>query len=311
MFENRTDLVRFLGVAETGTIGLAADRLSITQPALTRVIARLERQLGARLFERTPTGVRLTTLGAALVEPAQRVLREIETAQGRADAARSGRAGRFRVTANPTWSEAVLPHAIARFHERFPAVELDVEIATRAEGLRLLEQGRSDLHCGGIDTAETLPAYLRRERFLDMTAGIVAWHDHPLLGRTITDDDLARSPWIDYDAPAMAVSGERRPSLADLLERLYQNTHTRVQTVIRTGSAGLFLMASGPYLAWLSLTFLERLPGAFLRPLPVELGRYRYRSGFVARRSAEDLAPFRRFEAIVRETALGLRDSPR
>ena len=304
MFDKRSDLVRFLGVAEAGKIGLAADRLSMTQPALTRVIARLERRLGARLFERTPKGVRLTALGATLVEPAQRVLREIETAQGRVDAARAGRAGRFRVTANPTWSEAVLPRAIARFHERFPAVELDLDTATRVEGLRLLAEGRSDLHCGGIDRGETLPTYLRRERFLDMTAGIVAWRDHPLLARAITDHDLARSPWIDYDAPAMAAPGERRPSLADLLERLYQSTHTRVQTVVRTGSAGLLLMASGPYLAWLSLTFLERLPGAFLQPLPVEFGRYRYRSGFVARRSAEDLAPFRRFEAIVRETAL-------
>ena len=64
-------------------------------------------------------------------------------------------------------------------------------------------------------------------------------------------------------------------------------------------------MAAGPYLAWLSLTFLERLPGRFLRPVPVALGRFRYRSGFVARRSAEDLPPLRRFEAIVRETALG------
>ena len=304
MFDKRSDLVRFLGVAEAGKIGLAADRLSMTQPALTRVIARLERQVGARLFERTPKGVRLTALGATLVEPAQRVLREIETAQGRVDSARSGRAGRFRVTANPTW-EAVLPHAIARFHERFPAVELDLETATRVEGLRLLAEGRSDLHCGGIDRGEALPTYLRRERFLDMTAGIVASRGHPLLAREITDGDLARSPWIDYDAPAMAAPGERRPSLGGLLERLHESTHTRVQTVIRTGSAGLFLMASGPYLAWLSLAFLERLPGAFLQPLPVEFGRYRYRSGFVARRSAEDLAPFRRFEAIVRETALG------
>ena len=56
MFDKRSDLVRFLGVAEAGKIGLTADRLSMTQPALTRVIARLERQLGARLFERTPTG---------------------------------------------------------------------------------------------------------------------------------------------------------------------------------------------------------------------------------------------------------------
>ena len=153
------------------------------------------------------------------------------------------------MTANPTWSEAVLPRAIARFHERFPAVELDLETATRVEGLRLLAEGRSDLHCGGIDTGEALPAYLRRERFLDMTAGIVASRDHPLLACEITDDDLARSPWIDYDAAAMAAPGERRPSLGGLLECLHESTRTRVQTVIRTGSAGLFFMASGPHLA--------------------------------------------------------------
>ena len=64
-------------------------------------------------------------------------------------------------------------------------------------------------------------------------------------------------------------------------------------------------MTSGPYFAWLSLDFLERLPGAFVLPLPVDLGRYRYRSGFVARRSAEELPPFRRFHEIVRESALG------
>ena len=51
----------------------------------------------------------------------------------------------------------------------------------------------------------------------------------------------------------------------------------------------------------------DRLPGLVLRPLPVEFGRYRYRTGFVARRSAEELPPFRRFEAILRDTALGRR----
>ena len=138
-----------------------------------------------------------------------------------------------------------------------------------------------------------------------MTAGIVAGRDHPLLSRKVGTDDLTRSPWIDIDAPATTAPGDGRPSLAALLEQLYETTHTRVKTIIRAGTAGLFLMARGPYLAWLSLTFLERLPGMFLRPLPVAFGRYSYRTGFVARRSAEDLPPFRRFEAIVRETALG------
>ena len=305
MFDNRRDLARFLAVAEADGIARAAEQLGITQPALSRVIARIERRFGARLFERTPDGARLTALGAAATEPARRILREFEAADETFDAARSGRSGIFRVTAVPMWSDAVLPQAIARFHAACPGIELKLDTATRAEGLRRLAGGRSDLHVGGIDDGELLPAFLRRERFLDMTAGIVASRDHPLLARTITDEDLALCPWIDFDAPATLPPGDPRPSLGALLDRLHQTTHRRVRTVVRAGTAGPLLMAGGPYLAWLSLTFLERLPGGFLRPLPVSLGRYRYRSGFVARRSAEDIAPFRRFEAIVRATALG------
>ena len=304
MFEKRSDLVRFLAVAEAGRVRLAAERLTMTQPALTRIIARLERRFAGRLFERLPNGVRLTALGATVAERARRILREFEDAETEIDAARSGRAGIFRVTANPTWTETVLAEAAARFHALFPAIELRLETATRSEGLRLLARGQSDLHCGGIDDGRRLPDFLRRERFLDMTAGIVAWRDHPLLTRDVTADDLARAAWIDVDASAAPVPGDGLPSLAMLLDQLYDATHTRAKTILRSGSAGLFLVTNGPYLAWLSLTFLERLPGLSIRPLPVTIGRYDYRSGFVARRSAEDLPPFRRFEAILRETAL-------
>lgn len=303
MFDKRSDLARFLAVVEAGTMGIAAGRLGLSPPALTRVIASLERRLGARLFERTPAGVRLTPFGAAAAAPAQRILREFEAADRTLDAARSGAVAGFRMTAVPGWSDTVLPRAIARFHRVCPEVELRCETTTRAEGLRLLEAGRSDLHAGGIDTGELLPAFLRRERFVDVTAGIVAARDHPLLEGRVTERDLVRYPWVDFDAAATA-RATPRPSLATILDRLYRTTHTRVGTIVRAGAAGLLLMASGPYLAWLSLTFLERLPGRFLRPLPLEFGRYRYRSGFVVRRSCEDLPPFRRFVTILRETAL-------
>ena len=304
MFDKRSDLIRFVAVADAGAIALAAARLGMPQPALTRVIARLERQLGGRLFERTPAGVRLTALGAALTPPARRILREFDAAEHSLDTVRSGRGGAFRITANPVWSDTVLPQAIGRFHAACPGIELKLDTATRSEGLRRLAAGESELHIGGIDAGELLPAFLRRERFVDITAGIVAWHDHPLLARNVTEDDLAHSPWIDFDAPANAPTAGL-PSLPALLERLHETTHHRVDTILRAGTAGLLLMAAGPYLAWLSLTFLERLPGLFLRPLPVAFGRFEYRSGFVVRRSAEDVAPFRRFEAILRDTALG------
>ena len=304
MFEKRTDLVRFLAVADAGKIAATAERLAITQPTLTRDIARLEHRFGGRLFERLPHGVRLTALGAAVAERARRVLRELQAADEAVDAVRAGRTGVLRVTATAPWAETVLAPAAARFHDAFPQIELRLATATRAEGLRRLADGAADLHCGGIDADEPLPEFLRRERFLDMTAGVVAWRGHPLLAAKVTRRDLSRYPWIDFDWPATPSPGDGRPSLDALLDRLGATVPTRVKTVLRAGTAGLLLMAGSPYLAWLSLTFLDRLPGAFLRPLPVRFGRYPYRTGFVARRSAEDLAPLRQLEAIVRDIAL-------
>ena len=125
-----------------GGVGLAADNLDMTQPALSRVISRLERQFEARLFERLPTGVRLTPFGVTVSELARPLLREFATAEERLDAARSGRTGTFRVTAGPMWTDAVMPHAAARFHKSFPGIELKIETATRAEGLQRLAGDR-------------------------------------------------------------------------------------------------------------------------------------------------------------------------
>ena len=246
MFERRTDLLRLLAVAETGTIGAAAERSNVTQPTLTRDIARLEQRFGGLLFERLPHGVRPTALGATAVERARRILAEVEAAEQAIDATRSGRTGVFRVTATPPWTETVLAHAAARFREGFPAIELRIGSATRAEGLRRLADGSCDLHCGGIDTDEPLPAFLRRERFLDMTAGIVAWRDHPLFAGTVTPEDLARYPWIDYDWPAPASLDETRPSLAAILAQLRGEGPAGIVTVLRLGAAASLPWPAAP-----------------------------------------------------------------
>ena len=305
MFDRRGDLVKFLAVAEAGGILAAAERLAVTQPALSRLIARLEARLQGPLFERLPSGVRLTPLGTVAAERARHVLREIEAAEQTIGAAVSGRTGSFRITADPMWMEAVLAPAIARYREALPGVELKLRTASFAEGLRLLENGDGDLHCGGIDAAATLPGFLRREHVLDIAAGIVAGEGHPLLAARPAVGDLAGYPWIDYSETAStAASGTGLPSLTGVLDALYAYTGKRVQTVVRADTVGLFLLAAGPWLAWLPLNFLEALAAPKLRPLPLKFGRYRYRAGFIARRSAEDLAPFRALEETVRDTAL-------
>ena len=73
--------------------------------------------------------MRLTALGATAAERARRILNEYEDAERWIDAARAGRTGAFRVTANSTWNEAVLARTTARFHAVFPAIELSLETA--------------------------------------------------------------------------------------------------------------------------------------------------------------------------------------
>ena len=143
MFRARSEIEKFLAVAEAGKIVAAAHRLGMTQPALTRAIARLESRFGAPLFERLPNGVRPTTLGAVAAREARRLLRTWEEAEDRIGGALAGRTGLIRATADALWMQAVVADATGRFREAFPGIELRMRSAGRGEGLRLLEAGET------------------------------------------------------------------------------------------------------------------------------------------------------------------------
>ena len=241
MFERRSELEKILAVAEAGKIVAAADRLAMTQPALTRAIARLESGFGAPLFERLPTGVRPTALGATVAEEARRLLRAFEDAEDRIGGALTGRSGCIRATADGLWMQAVMPEAVGRFREAYPEVELRLRSAGRAEGQRLLETGDSDLHCGGIDDRKRLPDHLRREPLPALTMGVVADRHHPLQAGGVTVAALADWPWIDCIADLEPFGGPDAdsPSLNGLLDRLHARTGQRAASVLRAGAAGL------------------------------------------------------------------------
>ena len=220
MFERRSDLVRLLAVADAERIATAAHRLAVTQPALSRIVARLEREFGGSLFERIPAGLRPTRFGALVLGHARRILRDIEDGEEAVAAALAGRTGRFRVTAPPLWMQAVVAPAVQAFHAVFPEVELGLRTAAWREGVRLLGDGRSDLHCGGPDTGEALPARLRRERFLDVTGGVVAASGHPLHAAGPEPRDLAGAPGPGRGRPVARLAAARpaRPAARNAAE---------------------------------------------------------------------------------------------
>lgn len=120
------NLEHFLAVARVGNVSRAAHELSIGQPALTARLHALEAQVGQTLFVRTRRGVRLTQAGKAFLPHAERALQAAEDAANAAEEAASGLAGSLVVGATPSVSATVLPAALRRVREAFPATRLSV-----------------------------------------------------------------------------------------------------------------------------------------------------------------------------------------
>jgi DNA-binding transcriptional LysR family regulator len=87
----------FVGVGEEQHFGRAAERLHIAQPALSRQIQDLEKEIGVPLFERLPRGVKLSAAGRVFLEDSRRILAEVQEAARRAEQAARGLNGTLRV----------------------------------------------------------------------------------------------------------------------------------------------------------------------------------------------------------------------
>jgi DNA-binding transcriptional LysR family regulator len=132
-------------VARHGSFSAAAASLGYTQPAISRQIATLEAEVGAMLVLRVPQGAVLTDAGRLLMERGEAILAQLATAEAELRALVGLEGGRLRLASFASAAASILPLAIARFRERYPAVELSMTMADPDESLPLLRAGELDL----------------------------------------------------------------------------------------------------------------------------------------------------------------------
>jgi DNA-binding transcriptional LysR family regulator len=132
----------FVAVAEELHFGRAAEHLHIVQPALSKQISALEKELGVRLFERTKRRVELTAAGEALFADAVNVLSQVEMAAGRARSVGLGESGVLVVGFIPPALNSVLSTALRTFRQRFPDVRLVVRESTNRSAVEGVLAGR-------------------------------------------------------------------------------------------------------------------------------------------------------------------------
>lgn len=183
----------FIAVAERGSLRAAARQLGVTQPAITRSIQELEKELGVALLERRAKGVSLTRMGEVFLRRVKAANCELDRARGELDQLRGELNGQITVCLSGVAHMAMLPSALADFRRRFPEVRLEIIDGLLPSVEAELKDGLVDCYIG--PTPDEMSIELTAEKLMDSSRVIVGRQGHPLANaRSLRD--LVDAEWV-------------------------------------------------------------------------------------------------------------------
>lgn len=210
----------FVAVLENGSLLGASNRVSISQPALSKSIIALERYYGVELFKRVARGVQPTVFALALEPHARRMLRDMSESRAEMDAIAAGSSGRISVGVGASFVH-IVSDTIDEFSRRFPQVQFTVT-TDHANNLRqALLSNRIDCYLGMANKESEDSIFDVELMFADAFVGICS-PDHPFVNRVIRPDQLQEYEWIipDLEEPGRAtldayfmVHNQRKPKV--------------------------------------------------------------------------------------------------
>ncbi len=223
-----------VAVAETSNFTRAAEQCLVVQSALSHQIARLEHELGAKLFERTSRRVRLTPAGEAFLPAARQALDAAERARAEVAFAAGEIRGRLAIGAISTVAAVDLPAVLKQFHLRHREVRISLRTSPSEELIERVRQGTLDAAFLGLPLGVRPQGVRSRELARGDVVAVVA-PDHPLADKEHVDvRQLAHETFVDFPADtagrahsdaAFTAAGVRREvafevTTADFMARL-------------------------------------------------------------------------------------------
>ena len=230
-----------LALAEHQHFGRAAAAVGIAQPPLSKAIASLEREVGARLFDRTPRGVFPTAAGEALLSRARQVVRELSAAGDDARRAARGETGQLRIGFIGSALLVLLPPVLRGFRAERPDVQLQLSEMSTTDSSRALLSGELDVIITrgaprGPRAQSLVTAPLRRDHLV----GVVSSADAFAGQEYVSTSQLQHKPLIIApfgDEPATI--GILRQSILGS-DRMMPVTEARdVHTIVSLAACGL------------------------------------------------------------------------
>jgi DNA-binding transcriptional LysR family regulator len=236
-------------VARSGSISKGAALAHLAVGAASKRITDLEAAVGVALFERHSRGITLTAAGHALLQHAQRILKDVDVLSADLSDYAAGVVGVVRLSANTSAITQFLPTEIAAFAQANPHIRIELEEQNSDQVAMAVVDGRADfgILAGGTPVLglQTMP--YRRDRLV-----LVVPQRHPLAKRRT----LALGDAIDYDFVSLSQS----TSLAGLLDAAATSLGKRLKVRIRVRSFDAMCMMVAANLG------IAVLPAAAVRP---------------------------------------------
>jgi len=182
-------LAALIAVADTGLFRLAAEKLNVSQPALSEQIAQLEYRLGAKMLERDRRGARLTPVGADVADRARRILADVRALDSVVRSSADNLGGLIRLGALPTLGPYLMPSVVPVLRDSFPDLRLYVREAPGGALENGVRSGQFDV---ALSVGAMRPEGLESETLFTESLLLGVPRGDPLSGRTtVSVADLA------------------------------------------------------------------------------------------------------------------------
>ncbi|MCV7443833.1 LysR family transcriptional regulator [Mycobacterium paraense] len=248
----------FVTLAELEHVTAAAGQLHIAQPTLTRMLARLERQLGVALFDRRGKRLALNTYGRIFYEHARRAQSELDSARRAIDDLANPAVGEIRLGFLGSFGSTVVPRLIAGFAEASPRVTFTLEEGAAESIGDLVQSGSIDM--GVVSPRPQAPNLAWRGLFRQRL-GVAFPCDHALAGAAaVSMTDLADEPFV-----AMRPGFGMRRLLDELCAAAQIQPRIVLESANLTSTVGL--VAAGLGISLMPIDGSDHAPGVSVLPL--------------------------------------------
>lgn len=188
-------------ISETGKLGLAAERVFLTQSALSHQIRALETHYDIVLFQRSTQGLRFTPAGQRLLDLANELLPLIDKAERDLIRMKSDQSGELRIVLECHTCFDWLTPVMDAFRRAWPEVEIDLVAGFHSDPWHLLYEGKADVVIGGLPYANNMPDLVHTSLFKFEIMAVLST-DHALRNKNrLVAEDFSEQTLITYPVP--------------------------------------------------------------------------------------------------------------